>query len=104
LRAARELAGRARDMDAVREATAALQALSAESWFYPWMWDSPALSESPATQEEIQRTINAERRRRATPRFVRATEPRRRRQVKPSRRPSMRGIFDDLFTWMEGTR
>jgi hypothetical protein len=98
LRAARELAGRARDMDAVREASAALQTLSAGSWFSPWMWDSPALSESPATQEEIQRTINSERRRRATPRFTRTGEPRRRRQRKPSRRPSMRGMFEDLFT------
>jgi tetratricopeptide (TPR) repeat protein len=102
LRAARELAGRARDMDTVRDAAAALQTLSAGSWFNPWMWDSPALSESPATQEEIQDTISAERRRRATPRFARAREPRRRRQVKPSRRQSMRGVFEDLFTWMEG--
>jgi hypothetical protein len=104
LRAARELAGRSRDMETVREASAALQALSAEGWFNPWMWDSPALSESPATQEEVQRTINAERRRRATPRFVRGIEPRRRRQVKPARRRSIRGMFEDLFTWMEGTR
>jgi hypothetical protein len=85
-------------MDAVREASAALQTLSAGSWFSPWMWDSPALSESPATQEEIQRTINSERRRRATPRFTRTGEPRRRRQRKPSRRPSMRGMFEGLFT------
>jgi hypothetical protein len=104
LRAARELAGRARDMDAVREAAGALQALSAASWFNPWMWDSPTLSESPAAPEEIQRTIHAERRRRATPRFLRTPEPRRRRQRRPSRRPSLRGMFEDLFTWMEGTR
>jgi hypothetical protein len=104
LRAARELAGRARDMEAVREAAAALQALSASSWFSPWMWDSPSLSESPATPEEIQRTIRAERRRRATPRFIRTPEPRRRRQRRPSRRPTLRGMFEDLFTWMEGTR
>jgi hypothetical protein len=104
LRAARELAARARDMDAVREASAALQALSVGSWLNPWMWDSPALSEAPATQEEIQRTINAERRRRATPRFTRAREPRRKRQRMPSRRQSMRGLFQDLYTWMEGER
>jgi hypothetical protein len=102
LRAARELGGRARGMDAVREASTALQTLSAGSWFSPWMWDSPALSESPVTQEEIPRTINSERRRRTTPRFTRTNEPRRRRQVKPSRRRSMRGMFEDLFTWMEG--
>jgi hypothetical protein len=104
LRAARELAGRARDMEAVREAAAALQALSTSSWFNPWMWDSPTLSDAPATPEEIQRTIHAERRRRAMPRFVRTLEPRRRRQRRPSRRPSLRGMFEDLFTWMEGTR
>jgi hypothetical protein len=104
LRAARELAGRARDMEAVRESAAALQTLSAASWFNPWMWDSPTLSETPATQEEIQRTIHAERRRRATPRFVRTPESRRRRQRRPSRRQSMRGMFEDLFTWMEGQR
>ena len=98
LRAARELAGRARDLEAVREASAALQTLSAGGWFSPWMWDSPALSESPATQEEIQRTINSERRRRATPRFTHSREPRRRRQRKSPRRPSLRGLFEGLFT------
>jgi hypothetical protein len=98
LRAARELAGRARDLDAVREASAALQTLAAGGWFFPWMWDGPAVSESPATQEEIQRTIHSERRRRATPRFTHTREPRRRRQRKPSRRLSLRGIFEGLFT------
>jgi hypothetical protein len=98
LRVARELAGRSRDQDAVREAAAALQTLSAGNWFSPLMWDSPALSESPATQEDIQRTINSERRRRATPRFIQTREPRRRRQRRPSRRLSLRGMFADLFT------
>jgi hypothetical protein len=98
LRVARELAGRARDQDAVREAAAALQTLSAGNWFSPLMWDSPALSESPATQEDIQRTINSERRRRATPRFIQTREPRRRRQRRPSRRLSLRGMLADLFT------
>jgi hypothetical protein len=98
LRVARELAGRARDLDAVREASAALQSLSAGSWFSPWLWDNLPLSESPVTQEEIQRTINVERRRRATPHFTRIREPRRRRRVQPSRRRSMRGMFEDLFT------
>jgi tetratricopeptide (TPR) repeat protein len=102
LRAARELAGRARDMDAVREASAALQTLPTGLGLDPWMWDSPTLSESPATQEEIQRTIDAERRRRATPRFTHAREPRRRRKVKSSRRQPMRALFEDLFTWLEG--
>jgi hypothetical protein len=95
---ARELAGRSRDQEAVREAAAALQTLSAGNWFSPLMWDSPALSESPATQEDIQRTINSERRRRATPRFIQTREPRRRRQRRPSRRLSLRGMFADLFT------
>jgi hypothetical protein len=98
LRAARELAGRARDMEAVREASAALQTLAAGSWFLPWMWDGPAVSESPATPEEIQRTIHSERRRRATPRFTHSREPRRRRQRKSPRRPSLRGLFEGLFT------
>jgi tetratricopeptide (TPR) repeat protein len=102
LRAARELAGRARDMDAVREASAALQTLPVGIGFNPWMWDSSALSESPATQEEIQHTIAAERRHRALPRFARGKEPRRRRKVKSSRRQSMRGLFEDLFTRLEG--
>jgi hypothetical protein len=52
----------------VREASAALQTLSAGSWFSPWMWDSPALSESPATREIPARLTRT--RRRATPRFT----------------------------------
>jgi hypothetical protein len=104
LRAARELAGRARDMDAVRAASAALQTPPTGLGLDPWMGDSPTLSESPATQEEIQRTIDAERRRRATPRFTHGREPRRRRQVKSSRPPPMRALFEDLFTWLEGKR
>ena len=102
LRAARELAGRARDMDAVREASAALQTLPAGMGLDLWMWDSPPLSESPATQEEIQRTIGAERRRRATPRFTLGKEPSRRRKPKSSQRQPMRGLFEGLFPWLEG--
>jgi hypothetical protein len=101
LRAARELAARARDMEVVREASAALQALPAGIGFAPWMWDRPTLSEEPATQEEIQRTIAAERRRRKTPRFIHSRAPRR-RQVKAPRRRPRRGLFGDLFTWLEG--
>jgi hypothetical protein len=98
LRVARELAGRARDLEAVREASAALQTLVAGSWFFPWMWDGPAVSESAATQEEIRHTLHSERRRRTTPRFAHTREPRRRRQRRPSRRPSPRGLFEGLFT------
>jgi hypothetical protein len=100
LRAARELAARARDMDTVREASTALQALPMGSWFSPWLLGSPGPSESSATQEEIQRTLNAERRHRAKPRFTRAREPRRRRQRLPIRRQSLRGVFglfEDLY-------
>ncbi|MBI3326337.1 MAG: hypothetical protein HYZ81_06500 [Nitrospinae bacterium] len=100
-RAARELAGRARDMDTVREASAALHTLPARTWLDPWMWDRPP-SESPATQEEIQHTIQAERRQRATPRFTHGRAPRRRRQVKPLRRHPMRDVFEEMFTWLEG--
>jgi tetratricopeptide (TPR) repeat protein len=104
LRVARELAARVRDMDAVREASAALQTLPAGIGLNPWMWDSPPLSEVPATQEEIQRTIDAERQRRATPAFSRAREPRQRRRRMPVRRQSMRDLFEDLYPWMEGKR
>jgi hypothetical protein len=104
LRVARELAGRARDMEAVREASTALQTLPTGIRLPPWLWDSPTPSESPVTQEEIQHIIAAERRRRATPRFSHGREPSRRRQVKASRRQPLRGLFEDLFTWLEGTR
>jgi hypothetical protein len=87
-------------MEAVREASAALQALPAGIGLQAWMWDSPALPEEPATQQEIQHTIAAERRRRAAPRFT--TGGARRRQVKSSRRRPRRGLFEDLFTWLEG--
>jgi hypothetical protein len=104
LRAARELAGRARDMDTVREASAALHMLPAGIGLPPWMWDNPAPSESPATQEEIQHTIAAERRHRATPRFTHGRAPRRRRQARRPRRHPMRDLFEEMFTWLEGTR
>jgi hypothetical protein len=98
LRAARELAARARDMEAVREASAAMQTLAVGGWFPPWMWDGPTASEPPATQEEIQRTLRSERRRRAAPRFVQLREPRRRSQRRPARWPALRGILEGLFT------
>jgi len=89
-RAARELAGRARDLDAVREASAALAEISARArapGFAGWRF----LDEEPLTPEETARVVADERSRQSLPRFTGAP-PRRRRR----RRAAQRQLFDDL--------
>lgn len=98
LRVARELAGRCRDMEAVRQAAAALQALPSGMRFDPWMWDLPSQGETPPTQDEILETIAAERQRAPVPHFTSERKPRRRRKAKSPRRQPLRGLFEALFT------
>lgn len=98
LQAARELASRARDMEAVREATEALAAIPAWGMFEAMF--SGRLTppeEPPLTQEEITQFIERERQSRSTPRFPATTHaPKRRRSSTPRRR--RRTLMDDLFS------
>src|SRR5262249_37702397 len=99
LRAARELAGRARDMEVVRAASAALDALpdwggfdgSLHGVFMP-----PA--EAPPTQEEMTRTITAECRTRTVPRFTARKAPRKSHTAPSPRQWLPRGLLNKLLS------
>jgi hypothetical protein len=100
LRAARELASRARDMDAVREASAALDSLP--DWgmldaMLTGMLSPP--SETALTQEEIAHIIARERQSRRTPQFLATPAPRKRRRSKPRRHRLPRGLLKDIFAF-----
>jgi hypothetical protein len=100
LRAARELAGRARDMDAVREASTALDNLP--DWGMLDAMLTGVLSpptETALTQEEIAHVIERERRNRTTPRFQVTSTPRKRRRSKPRRPRLPRGLLEDIFSF-----
>lgn len=98
LRAARELAGRARDMEAVREASAALDTASDWGAFDALLQGilTPP-TEAPPTQQEITRTITAERRSQNVPRFLVQKAP---RKVTPPRQRLPRGLLDEMFSFL----
>ena len=100
LRAARELASRARDMDAVREASAALDNLPEWAMFNAMLTGmlSPP-TETALTQEEIAHIIERERQSRRTPQFTATSTPRKRRRSKPPRRRLPRGLLEDIFSF-----
>lgn len=102
LRAARELATRARDMEAVREASAALDTLPPWDDFGALLSGQPPPHETPATQEDITRTIVAERRQRTVPHFTQRKAPRKPRKARPPRRRLPRGLFDEILSLLEG--
>ena len=100
LRVARELASRARDMDAVREASTALDNLP--EWamlnaMFTGMFSPPL--ETTLTQEEIAHIIARERQNRRTPQFTVTPASRRRRRSKPPRRRLPRGLLEDIFSF-----
>ncbi len=100
LRAARELAGRTRDMEAVREASAALDSLP--EWGMLDAVLTGGLSpptETALTQEEITHIIERERRNRTTPQFPATPTSRKRRRSQPPRRRLPRGLFEDIFSF-----
>jgi hypothetical protein len=99
LRAARELAGRARDMEAVREASAALDTIPSETGFDRVMPDDSFNDDRAPAQEEIMRTVAAERRSPDIPRFAveKARSARRRR-----RRPREPDLFEELVALLRG--
>lgn len=98
LRAARELAGRARDMDAVREASSAIDALARSPEVDPWAPPAPVADTSLLTTEEIARLIRTERARRQVPTF--AAEKAGRKRRRSPRRPQ-RDLFDDFLAFVE---
>jgi hypothetical protein len=102
LRVARELASRARDMDTVRESSAALAALPNWDLFGALLSDtfSPPVA-TPPTQEEMNQIIDRERRIRKVPRFPVTKAPRKPRTAKPPRRQLPRGLFDEILSFFE---
>jgi hypothetical protein len=100
LRAARELAGRARDMEAVREASVALDTLPNWEVFDTLLQRTPSPPpETLLTQEEITHLIAAERKVRSVPHFTVEKAPRKPRKPKPPRRLLPRGLFDEIFSF-----
>jgi hypothetical protein len=100
LRAARELASRARDMDAMREASTALDNLPEWAMLNAMstgMFSPP--TETALTQEEIARIIERERQSRRTPQFLATPTPRKRRRPKPPRLRLPRGLLEDIFSF-----
>jgi tetratricopeptide (TPR) repeat protein len=100
LRAARELASRARDMEAVREASAALDNLPEWGMFDAMLTGmlSPPTA-TALTQEEIAHIIERERQSRRAPQFTATPTPRKRRRSKPRRRRLPRGLLEDIFSF-----
>jgi tetratricopeptide (TPR) repeat protein len=99
LRAARELAGRARDMDAVRDASSAIDALARASDIAPWAPPAPVADTEPLTTEEIARIIKVERAHRQVPNFSAEKKAGRKRRRAP-RRPQP-DLFDDFAAFLE---
>jgi hypothetical protein len=100
LRAARELAGRTRDLEAVRDASAALETLPEWGMFDAVLGGmlSPP-TETALTQEEIADIIEHERRNRTTPQFSATPTSRKRRRPKPPRRQLPRGLLEEIFSF-----
>jgi len=100
LRAARELAGRARDIEAVREASTALDNLPEWAMFNAMLTGmlSPS-TETALTQEEIAHIIERERQSRTTPQFTATSTPRKRHRSKPPRLRLPRGLLEDIFSF-----
>jgi hypothetical protein len=105
LRAARELARRARDMDAVRDASAALDSLPAPSGLAgllagPFGGDDQRTPDQAPTSDEVAAIVAAERRTLAMPDFG-ASRARSGRRRRPRRR--RRGLLDQLIRLLQET-
>ncbi len=97
LRAARELAARGRDVEAVREAAAALRALPVGVDFTPFALGDRSLDDVPLTQAEIARIVADERRCREVPRVLAGPAPRKPRR----RRPAQPSLFGNVLALLE---
>lgn len=101
-RVARELATRARDTEAMREASLALEALPNWGMFDALLSGAlPSVGEALVTQEEINHVIDLERGMRRTPQFPLLKAPRKPRKTKPPRRRSPRGLFDEMLSFLD---
>jgi hypothetical protein len=85
-------------MDAVREASSALDALAPAAELPPWVPPPPVADDEPPTPAEIAQCLRTERARRQVPAFS-ADKPARKRRRAPKRK--QRDLFDDLFAFME---
>lgn len=102
LQAARELASRARDMEAVREASQALDAVPHWDPFLNLLLDGPELTpEEAPTAAEITRVITFEEQHKKVPRFPAAKAARPVRTKKPKRPRLPGGMLDDLFSFLD---
>ena len=96
--AARELAGRARDTDAVREASSAIDALTRMPDLMPWADPPPVADQAPPTAEEIARIIGTERARRQPPPFTSEKAGRKRHRA---RHRQQGDLFDDVLAFLD---
>ena len=101
LRVARELANRARDMEAVSQASAALESLPAWGDLDALLFGVPRPAEAPPEQIEINRTIATERRHKNPPRWQTQTALRKSRGRKPLQPRLSRKLFDDMLSFLD---
>jgi hypothetical protein len=104
LRAARELASRARDLDAVREASRALENLPQWNLLDSLLTGAPGLSpEEPApTPEDIAVTIDVERHSQRAPRFSTTKPSRSARPQKPKRnRAPPFNMLEEMLSFLD---
>jgi hypothetical protein len=102
LRAARELANRARDMDAVREAAMALDELPNLSLLGALLTGKGSpFGETAMTQEDINNVIRHERGIHKVPQFPLTKGSRKPRKSKPPRRRLPRGLLDDMLSLLD---
>jgi hypothetical protein len=87
-------------MDAVREASAALDNLPDWGLLDALLAGRPSpATEATLTQEEIAHIIARERQSRKTPQFPTTAAPRQRRRSKPRRHRLPRGLLEDIFAF-----
>jgi hypothetical protein len=102
LRAARELANRARDLDAVREAAMALDELPDFDLLGAFLTGTRSpLGETSLTQEDIHNVISHERDILKVPQFPLTKGARKPRKSKPPRRRLPRGLLDDMLSLLD---
>ncbi|MSQ47508.1 MAG: hypothetical protein EXR78_03825 [Deltaproteobacteria bacterium] len=102
LQAARELASRARDLDAVREASQALERLPREDLFGSMLGLplGPPSEEAAPTPEDIAVTLNVERGSPHAPRFFTTKSARSSRAKKPKRNRGGLEMLEDLLSFL----
>jgi hypothetical protein len=101
LRAARELASRARDMEAVRDASQALEAVPPQDFLHSLLGlPSPVPEEAP-TAAAIAKVITTEAHNHKVPRLPTSKSSRPARSKKPKRPRAPAGMLEDLFSLLD---